>query len=296
MQRRLLPLILASTSLVAMTGCAGIDHQSNRELSQARSDKLQPKVMLQGKEIKGTTLTTFDQQGRSLTLKIADVELDPNDSDRETYLYTVQHQNLTTSQWQNLCQPDKEGVAKAIALSGQWDKTGAHLDNGQITFACTNGVLAKCVRWGYKPWKTVNGQSLRDYHQACTRMARADYCGTGISHTQEGTPIDVYDRLKIQQPTPKSSMMFEAAWSPEGAVLLNRTRYPDTLAQLQQECPEKLQAMLQPESQVVLAKPFHSRSSDPGVSSIAANSDQQVPEALIFNRSFPSSGRQGLIH
>ena len=39
-------------------------------------------------------------------------------------------------------------------------------------------------------------------------------------------------------------MRFEAAWTPEGAVLLNRTRYSHTLKQVQQECPEKQQTML----------------------------------------------------
>jgi hypothetical protein len=134
-----------------------------------------------------------------------------------------------------------------------------------MTFACTNGVLAKCLRLGYKPWQQVNGQPLRDYHQACIRMLRADYCGNGIAHTQEGTPIDVYDRLKIQEAIPNSSMVFEAAWSPEGAVLLNRTRYPNTLKRLQQECPQKLKAIL-----------------DPG------RNATDIPQALLFNRSIAS--------
>ena len=37
--------------------------------------------------------------------------------------------------------------------------------------------------------------SLASYHQACTRMARADYCGDGTSHTQDGTWIEYYDKL-----------------------------------------------------------------------------------------------------
>lgn len=116
---------------------------------------------------------------------------------------------------------DAEGVAKALPLVGRWDETGAHIDDGTITFACTNGALAKCARWGYKPWKTFKGKPLRDYHQACTRMVRADYCGNGVGHTQNGTPIDVYDRLGLQQRTQPSvlggrvlgdsGMTFEAA-------------------------------------------------------------------------------------
>lgn len=271
MQRPLLPLILGGASLmITLTGCVQeAQLELDEELAQATSVTPQAGLTLKGKEIEGTSLDMVDEQGRSLTLKISGVELDPKDKDRELYLYTVLYQDPTTSEWQNLCEPDKDGVTKAIPLSGQWDATGSHVDNKQITFACTNGVLAKCARWGYKPWKTVNGKSLRDYHQTCTRMARADYCGNGIGHTKDGTAIDLYDRLKIQKPTSDSGMVFEAAWNPEGAVFLNRTRYPDTFAQLQQECPEKLQTILREEGEA-----------------IAADIQQQVPQALLFNNSF----------
>lgn len=243
-------------SITTMTGCSFITSLfRNNQLSSTQSP-----VSLKGESLIGTVLNATDGQGRLQTFKIADVEVDPQDHD--LYLYTVLHQNPDSPEWQNLCQPDSSGTAKAIPLSGQWDKTGNYLNNGQITFACTDGVLAKCLRLGYKPWQQVNGESLRNYHQACTRMLRADYCGNGIAHTQEGTPIDVYDRLNIQQATPDSAMVFEAAWSPEGAVLLSRTRYPNTLKQLQQECPDKLNTILQSSDDIT-----------------------DVPQALLFNRS-----------
>ncbi len=95
-------------------------------------------------------------------------------------------------------------------------------------FACTSGVIAKCIRWGYRPWKTVNGQPLADYHQACTRMARADYCGDGVSHTENGTLIDMFDHLQIQKRTPfdlKSPMLFDGAWTPNGAYCIGKQRW-----------------------------------------------------------------------
>jgi hypothetical protein len=267
MQKRGLSLLLCSVSLMALSGSVQL---VQRQLQASQSAPVKTQSTLRGEAIAGTTLTTVDEQGRTLTLNIRDVEVDPTDLDREVYLYTLFYQNATTSQWQNLCQPDRNGVAKAIPLAGQWDKTGAHLDNGQITVACTSSVLAKCVRLGYKPWKIVNGQSLRNYHQACTRMLRADYCGNGIAHTQEGTPIDIYDRLNIQQPIANNDMVFEAAWSPEGAVWLNHTRHPATIAQLQRECPEKLQAILHENEEAIV------------VHSLA-------PNALLFNRSLSLS-------
>ena len=100
---------------------------------------------------------------------------------------------------ENICPPDLFGHRKAIAVAGTWDATGARTGSTTaFTFGCTSGVIAKCVRWGYKPWKVINGKAMNDYHQACTRMARADYCGDGVSHTRNGTLIDMYDGLGIQ--------------------------------------------------------------------------------------------------
>ena len=71
---------------------------------------------------------------------------------------------------------------------------------------------------GYKPWKTVGGVSLRDHHQTCTRVLRADYCGNGVSHTQDGTLINIWDTLPAPGPIqqravlPPPGMRFEAGW------------------------------------------------------------------------------------
>lgn len=233
-----------------------------------------PSSMLKGTAVEGAVLTSLDSQGQSLTLKIQGVETDPKDPEKDVYLYTVGYQNSATSQWQNVCQPDRDGIAKAIPLSGQWDSKGNYIDNGKVTFACTNSALAKCVRWGYKPWKKLQGKSLRDLHQACTRMVRADYCGTGVAHTQDGTPIDVYDRLGIQKRVAKSGMRFEAAWKPDGAVAISRTRFPETLAQIQRECPNRLK---------------HFQGKDVANRDLSLSALQKyAPEAVVFNDSVSS--------
>jgi hypothetical protein len=223
-------------------------------------------LVVKGQDIEGTELTVVEGR-RSFKLKITQVELDPQDPEQETYLYTLLYHDSVSEQWKNYCLPDRNNVAKAIPLSGNWDETGNHHENGRITFACTNGVLAKCVRIGYKPWKTFQGRSLRDFHQTCTRLVRADYCGNGQSHTKEGTVIDIYDRARIQTRTLTSGMAFEAAWSPDGAVFINRTRWPESLAQIQKECPERLKS--------------------PVKGSITPTTiQQQMPEVLIVNDSF----------
>lgn len=201
-------------------------------------------AFVQGKEIVGATLTSFTEKGHSLTLKIKNVQLDSQDADKEIYLYTVLYQR-PDNQWHNLCLPSTEGTTQAIPLSGRWDEAGNYINDGSITFACTDGALGKCVRWGYKPWKTFKGESLRDYHQACTRMVRADYCGNGVGHTQDGTPIDVYDRLGLQQRTKESGMVFEAAWDINGVVTLNRPRFKEAMMQLVKDCPKKLKSAIE---------------------------------------------------
>jgi ADYC domain len=262
-QKILVALLLGTGCLLTIAASIQIQKSPNWGHFLAMGQK---EPVIKGKDVEGAELTIVEG-GRSLKLKITQVELDPQDPEQEIYLYTILYHNLVSAQWQNYCQPDRNYVAKAIPLSGYWDQTGTHIESERITFACTNGVLAKCVRFGYKPWKTVQGRSLRDFHQACTRMVRADYCGNGRSHTKEGTAIDIYDRASIQTRTSTSGMVFEAAWNPDGAVLINRTRWPESLAQLRKECPERL-------------KSSGNDSLNPKII------QQQTHEAVVFNDSF----------
>ncbi|MDZ8028685.1 MAG: ADYC domain-containing protein [Nostoc sp. DedQUE11] len=212
-------------------------------------------VIIRGKDLKNAQLTGLDEQGRTLNFQIKDVELDPKDPEKETYLYTVFYLDKSDSRWKNVCKPDIENVAKAIPLSGSWDRTGAYIEsNNLVTFGCTSGSLGKCVRFGYKPWKSVQGKSLRDFHQACTRMVRADYCGNGQAHTQEGVSIDVYDVLGIQKQTPKSGMVFEAAWQPDGATYINHPRLLNNLSEIRKECPKKLTGRINENANLSTAK------------------------------------------
>jgi hypothetical protein len=258
-----------SACLLLAMGCLLTIVASIQVQRNLNGERAVEELAIEGLDVAGTELTVVEG-GRSLELKIAHVDLDRQDPEREIYLYTILYRDLVSEQWQNYCQPDRHDVAKAIPLSGSWDETGKHHENGRITFACTNGVLAKCVRFGYKPWKTVQGRSLRDFHQACTRMVRADYCGNGRAHTKDGTAIDIYDRLSIQTRTPTSGMVFEAAWSPDGAVFINRTRWPESLAQLRKQCPERLKS---PKNDSGNPKIIH----------------QQIHEVLLFNDSFDRS-------
>jgi len=131
------------------------------------------------------------------------------------------------------------GVADQL---GAVDRNGAtlggarisHIDDGaSFTLGCVEDAVGKCVRLGYEPWQTrsvCNGSrcqqaNLSDWHQACTRMVRADYCGDGRSHTVDGTMINVYDGLGIQ--IDDEPWFFEAEWVSGGARCVTHQRVVD---------------------------------------------------------------------
>lgn len=116
-----------------------------------------------------------------------------------------------------LCEDGDEGMF----VPGRWDDSGAFVEEpGVLTYSCMSGVIAKCVTWGYAPWEV--GSEL---HQTCTRLARADYCGDGVSWTLQGTTIDVYDVLGVEEPVAAPELSFEAAWGPDGAICVSAPRY-----------------------------------------------------------------------
>jgi len=135
--------------------------------------------------------------------------------------------------WQPLCVDGDNLATTAILLGDVWDpETGDRVSprpTGAITFACRGAALAKCVEWGYPPWKSFLGTSLASYHQTCTRAVRADYCGDGTPHTLDGVEFHVKDALSIQIADLLTPYVVEAEWSPGGALCLNpdNTRLPD---------------------------------------------------------------------
>jgi hypothetical protein len=175
---------------------------------------------------------TLSRAGVAYKLRIDDIYHDPDQSSGDVYFYAISVYEPATKSWSSLCEDDQGQPTAAIPLKYAWDPdTGDRLDKPQaVTLACRGAVLAKCVEWGYRPWATrkrCSGQScsyesLRDAHQACTRMARADYCGDGTPHTFNGTPIDIYDKYSppIQKIATlgKSGWKPEAEWGPDGAV------------------------------------------------------------------------------
>jgi hypothetical protein len=164
------------------------------------------------------------------------------DQQGDILLYDMRVLDPATGNSAPLCEHSVDGGHWAFPLRGQWDRNGRRISDEGFTLTCAADAQGKCVRFGYKPWKIdPSGVSLADYHQACIRMVRADYCGNKGT-TRDGMLIDFYDRLGIQErtnTTDNDTLPFEAAWNAEGALCVAHTRVPEhmTIARLGRSCP-----------------------------------------------------------
>jgi hypothetical protein len=188
-------------------------------------------------QLPGAVLTLGDGSGVQRRIHIDAVEHDPRDPQGEVLLYTFSEPDNVTGQWRNACNPDPDGRRLGFPLAGAFTPDGRYVASpgafgaavaGRILIACTGGAEGKCVRFGYKPWRTLpDGTSLGPYYQACVRLVRADYGGDGVGHTRNGTPIDLFDRIGIQRDETAPGMTLEAAFDPDGAVCVAHPRLPD---------------------------------------------------------------------
>jgi hypothetical protein len=194
---------------------------------------------LHGHKFVGSVFTATLDDGEPLELRIDDMAAGTDKWNKDVMRYAVSYE--TTNGWVPLCGLDDNGnPARAIALDGRWDMRqgvsggGSHVhDSWAFTFACEGYTIAKCVDMGYKPWqqakictkgKGCKHTTLADLHQACTRMLRADYCGDGVSHTQDGTEINAFDVFGVR--VDSEAWLAEAEWGPDGARCLVRDRIP----------------------------------------------------------------------
>jgi hypothetical protein len=194
-----------------------------------------------------TPTATAKPEYRVTKIALEDPDYDPTETG-QTYVYTLEQRIAETSGWAPACLPDSDGRRIAIPLAATWDDHGDRVVSpGRFTFGCTTGVIAKCYRWGYRPWLTGYGADMAAMHWTCTRLARADYCGNGITHTHEGTWVNVWDKLPAPGPIqhhgllPPVGMLFEAGWNTGGAVCLSHARWLlDDGAALAALCPDRL--------------------------------------------------------
>lgn len=141
---------------------------------------------------------------------------------------------LLGGSWSSYCKGADGGNLRSVFYQGsQWSPMdGARQDGANlVTMTCETGSVAKCMRWGYRPWATGENErgqvsSLRDHHQACIHMKRASYCGDSQSGTVDGTSITIRDLLN---PAISSGALntVEALWGPSGATCVSNRRHPE---------------------------------------------------------------------
>ena len=206
------------------------------------------------------------------TLRLEHAAQDDQARFKGLWLYQAQLRPLGASEFVSLCAPDPHGDTRLALFSGYLDEEQRYIaDNARFSLSCTSGVQTKCLRWGYEPWRRAprTGESLAPYFEACVRMARADYCGDDRPSTRDGTVIDVYDRIGVQERAAgRPELRFEAGWSPQGAVCVHHVRIAENakLGALREQC-----------SRFALAE----------MGSACTESSATQHGALLFNRSRP---------
>jgi len=237
--------------------------QGGLALANVHVDKGELIAERDGATLRGTQLAgaVLQAQARNLnvdpeaaaliTYRITSVEPEASSYDPthtgSTFLYMLEQWVTDSGTWQPACPADSDGRRVAIPLAATWDERGDRSASSSLfTFGCTSGVIAKCYRWGYRPWLTGYGADMAATHWTCTRLARADYCGDGVSNTHDGTLINLWDRLPAPGPIqshggllPPLGMLFEAGWGTSGAVCMAHWRWLELGAVLSTLCPLK---------------------------------------------------------
>lgn len=187
--------------------------------------KLQFSGMSSVTGIQGAKLNGQLSNGSTLSLRI-DTARQGASPNTDVHFYKVSY--FADSIWKPLCGSAGGVAVEAIPLAGRWDYSQGTTTGGSwlnesntFTFACVNTALGKCVDLGYKPWTSRSGTALRPFHQACTRMLRADYCGNGTPYTLDGTTLNLYDKLGVQVDT--EAWLAEAEWNDRGATCVQET-------------------------------------------------------------------------
>jgi hypothetical protein len=172
---------------------------------------------LTGAALVGSTWAAVSSNSVQTKLRI-DSALQGTAPSTDLWFYAVSYQ--TTTGWSPLCGLDGANQPiRAVSVAGAWTSvTGDSAHYGananRFTLACRTKTIAKCVELGYKPHKGYANQMA-----ACVRMLRADYCGTGVSHTADGTTVNLYDNLGIQPDN--QAWPAEAEWTTTGARCVN---------------------------------------------------------------------------
>jgi len=193
---------------------------------------------LRGADLKNATFAATTAQGRVVRLRLDDVAtVEGGGTD---YLVSVQ---LAGTTWTPLC-PD----GPTLVLPGYFMAGGQYISHSQrMMLACRHSAVYKCAR-RLKYYPDTN-ETDSQYHQACVRMIRGDYCGNGTPHTANGTVIDAFDRAgrNPSEQLSSGSMTLEAFWTTGGAYCIWSPRHPLDATRPEDQCALAIQRCAGPE-------------------------------------------------
>lgn len=98
-----------------------------------------------------------------------------------------------------------------------------------VSFACPGDALSKMKQMGYVPDETK-----AIHRQATLKMITADYCGTGKSFTEDGTPV-IWQNFEGTIGKGAGDGAIEALWNEYGALCLTTPRLAP-LDKIAEEC------------------------------------------------------------
>ncbi|MEZ4384094.1 MAG: ADYC domain-containing protein [Nannocystaceae bacterium] len=144
-------------------------------------------------ELAGPIAKDVEQQKKA----VPTCEVDPDTGSMETVLSRDLHVDMTTGDFSEV--PDT------------------------VFIGCMKGAVSKAqAYWGY-----LQDSFGYKYVEMVVRNVRADYCGTGLSHTEDGTPTQQEDKFGMNKFVDPSRQT-EAHWDfGVGAVCLYEPRHPD---------------------------------------------------------------------
>lgn len=123
--------------------------------------------------------------------------------------------------------------ATVVVLAGErYDldsKTVIANQTDWITFACAGSAAAKMALLGYGPHAEFEDNASPasvGQRQATLKMITADYCGTGDSYTEDGTPL-LWENQSGTVELDESPGDQEAIWTSTGALCLDTPRLVD---------------------------------------------------------------------
>ncbi len=137
-------------------------------------------------------------------------------------------------------QPEESVVT--LILGETYDRELKTVTPGQsawFTLACADEAAFKMKAMNYGPnadFNNTGAPATVQQRQAPLKMITADYCGSGVSYTVQGTPLIWHDTANTvgpeNVPTPN---MREAYWNADGAMCLDTPRFVDN-SEVKEEC------------------------------------------------------------